>query len=275
MRSRIAWSTYALEGSLLLVGLALCAPVLLAFAASFQFNEQMVTGGFRWWPSPFTLSHYVALPKVAPFGRFFINSIIVCTVSTVVVAYGSLVAGFVFAKYRFRGQKLLLLLIVATIIIPMETYILPLYLTVVKTKLVNTLIGVIYPTVVMSSGIFFLRQTISTIPDDLLDAARIDGCSEWRVLRHVIAPLSAAATAAICILNWVFTWSLFLWPLIVASDDRLFTMEVGVMYFMRENLVNYGGAMAAASLSMLPVIAIFLIFRRQIVDGIAHTGVKG
>jgi len=126
----------------------------------------------------------------------------------------------------------------------------------------------------MSSGIFFLRQNILTIPDELLDAARIDGASEFGVYRRIILPLTVSPLAAISIVNWVYTWSMFIWPLVVANSEDMFTMELGLMYFQRQFITLYGGIMAACVVTLLPVLVVFLVFRTRIIDGIAYTGMK-
>jgi multiple sugar transport system permease protein len=133
----------------------------------------------------------------------------------------------------------------------------------------------IFPLIIMSSGIFFLRQHIQgSIPDDYIDSARIDGCNEFRIFRTIILPLSISPLAAISIVNWIYTWSLFIWYLIVANSEDMFTMEVGLMYFQRAFSVDYGGIMAACVVTVLPVLVVFLIFRTQIIEGVSFTGVK-
>ena len=250
------------------------APFLWVFLTSFKRSAEIVTETPRLLPLVWTLENYLKLPKVAPFVRFFLNSILVSGVSTFLVAFGSAACGYVFAKYRFRGRDFLFFLIISTILIPLQTYIVPLYLLTWKLGWINTYQGLIFPLIIMSSGIFFLRQNIMSIPDELIDAARVDGASEWRVFLSVILPLSVSSIAAISIVNWVYTWSLFIWPLIVANSTDKFTMELGLMYFQREYAVDYGGIMAACIITLLPVLVVFLIFRTRIIEGVAFTGMK-
>ncbi len=254
--------------------LIMVAPFLWVFLTSFKRSAEIVTETPRLLPLVWTLQNYLNLPKVAPFVRFFLNSIIVSGVSTVLVAFGSAACGYVFAKYRFRGKDFLFFLVISTILIPLQTYIVPLYLLTWKMHWINTYPGLIFPLIIMSSGIFFLRQNILSIPDELIDAARVDGASEWRVFLSVILPLSISPIAAISIVNWVYTWSLFIWPLIVASSTEMFTMELGLMYFQREYAVDYGGIMAACVITLLPVLIVFLAFRTRIIEGVAFTGMK-
>jgi ABC-type glycerol-3-phosphate transport system permease component len=250
------------------------APFIWVFLTSFKGSGEIVTETPRLLPVVWTLENYIKLPSVAPFVRFFLNSILVSGVSTLCIAFGSAACGYVFAKYRFRGRDFLFFLVISTILIPLQTYIVPLYLLTWKLGWINTYQGIIFPLIIMSSGIFFLRQNIMSIPDALIDAARVDGASEWRVFVSVVLPLSVSSIAAISIVNWVYTWSLFIWPLIVASSTEMFTMELGLMYFQREYAVDYGGIMAACILTLLPVLVIFLVFRTRIIEGIAFTGMK-
>ena len=257
-----------------LASLLMVVPFIWVFLTSFKGSSEIVTETPQLLPTVWTLENYLKLPKVAPFVRFFLNSILVSGISTIFIALGSAACGYVFAKYRFRGRNFLFFLVISTILIPLQTYIVPLYLLTWMLGWINSYQGLIFPLIIMSSGIFFLRQNIMSIPDELIDAARVDGASEWKVFRSVIIPLSISPIAAISIVNWVYTWSLFIWPLIVANSTEMFTMELGLMYFQREYAVDYGGIMAACVITLLPVLAIFLAFRTRIIEGVAFTGMK-
>lgn len=274
---RAAESSWGRAGLHLFLGLSsflMVAPFVWVFLTSFKRSGEIVTETPRLLPTVWTLENYLKLPQVAPFVRFFLNSILVSGVSTLCIALGSAACGYVFAKYRFRGRNVLFALVISTILIPLQTYIVPLYLLTWKLGWINSYQGLIFPLIIMSSGIFFLRQNILSIPDELIDAARVDGASEWKVFRSIILPLSRSPLAAISIVNWVYTWSLFIWPLIVANSQDLFTMELGLMYFQREYAVDYGGIMAACVITLLPVLAVFLAFRTRIIEGVAFTGMK-
>jgi ABC-type glycerol-3-phosphate transport system permease component len=250
------------------------SPLIWAVLTSFKIPAEIVTKTPSILPQTWTLANYGKLGDTAPFFQFFINSMIVAVVSTLFIIIGCTTAGYVFAKYQFRGKNFLFFLVIATILIPLQAYIIPLYIGVKAISWTNSYPGLILPTVVMSSGIFFLRQSIKSIPDELIDAARVDGANEFVVLFRIIFPLALSAIAAIAIVNWVFTWSQFLWPLIVASKEGMYTMEVGLSYFQRAFITDYGGVMAAAVVTILPVLVVFLFFRRQIIEGVATTGIK-
>jgi multiple sugar transport system permease protein len=255
-------------------GFLMVVPFLWMILTSFKPSGEIVTNSPKILPQHPTLSNYTSLPDTAPFERFFFNSVVISGVSTIFVAIGSAAAGYALAKYPFRFLGVSFAIILSTILIPLETYIIPLYLMVNRFDWVNTYQGIIFPFIIMSTGIFFLRQNIVSIPDDLIDAARLDGASEFAIFRNIILPLSIAPIAAISIINWVYTWSMFIWPLIIASRTEMFTMEIGLMYFQRQFSVDYGGIMAACVITVLPVLTVFLIFRTRIIEGVAMSGLK-
>lgn len=255
-------------------GFLMVLPFLWMVLASFKPSDEIVTTSPTILPQNPTLGNYSSLPDTAPFVRFFFNSVLISGISTLFVAFGCAAAGYALAKYPFRWLTVCFVLILSTILIPLETYIIPLYLMVNRFGWVNSYQGMIFPFIIMSSGIFFLRQNIMSIPDDLIDAARLDGASEFAIFLNVILPLSIAPLAAISIINWVYTWSMFIWPLIIASETEMFTMEIGLMYFQRQFSVDYGGIMAACVITMLPVLIVFLMFRTRIIEGVATSGLK-
>lgn len=268
------WKQGGLHLFLGITSFIMICPFVWVLLTSFKRSSEIVTETPQLLPMIWTVENYLKLPRVAPFLRFFLNSILVSGVSTIFIAFGSAACGYVFAKYRFRGRDFLFFLVISTILIPLQTYIVPLYLLTWKLGWINSYQGLIFPLIIMSSGIFFLRQNIMGIPDELIDAARVDGASEWKVFLSIILPLSLAPIAAISIVNWVYTWSLFIWPLIVANSTEMFTMELGLMYFQREYAVDYGGIMAACVITLLPVLVVFLAFRTRIIEGVAFTGMK-
>ena len=170
-----------LHGFLIVTSLAMVFPLIWVFLTSFKTSSDIIREIPTLLPAVWTLENYASLTKTAPFVRFFLNSLLISGVSTIFVVFTCSSAGFVFAKYRFRGKNFFMLLIIATILIPLQTYMIPLYLLTRWLGWINTYQGQIFPLIIMSSGIFFLRQNILTIPDELLDAARIDGASEFSV----------------------------------------------------------------------------------------------
>lgn len=251
-------------------------PLVWMFATSFKPPSEVSVWPPQILPNMPTLDNYRGIFEDAPFGRFFVNSLSLSVLATISVCITSLVAGAVFAKYQFPGRNLLFMAILATAIVPFESYMIPLYLQLISIGWINTFQGILLPTLFMSFGIFLLRQHVSSaIPTELLEAGRVDGASEWWILARVIAPLSLPALSAIGIFAFIQAWAAFIWPLMVANEQTLFNMELGLTAFQFRFSTDYGKLMAGSVLSVLPMLAIFLILRRQIIESVALTGMKG
>lgn len=251
-------------------------PMLWMLATSFKLPGEIAVWPPHLLPRVPTLENYRGLFQAVPFVRFLINSVILSVAATISVVATSAVAGSVFAKYRFPGRGLLFTLVLATAIVPFEGYMIPLYIQLVQIHWINTYQAIILPTLVMSFGIFLMRQHVaSAIPDELMEAARVDGASEWWIFRRVLVPLSGSAISAIAIQAFIQGWTAFIWPLLVANQQILFNTEVGLTAFQHRYDADYGKLMAGATLSTLPMLVIFLILRRRIIDNMALTGLKG
>jgi multiple sugar transport system permease protein len=261
---------------LLLGGIFMVLPMLWMLATSFKPAPEIAIWPPVLLPQAPTLANYSGVFETAPFGRFFANSVGMSLVATLSVALTSLLAGAVFAKYRFPGRTALFGLIIATAIVPFESYMIPLYLQLNAIGWINTYQGIVLPTLFMSFGIFLMRQHVSSaIPTDYLEAARIDGASEWWILIRVIAPLSISAFSAIGIFAFIQAWAAFIWPLLIANDQLLFNMEVGLTAFQFKFSTDFGKLMAGSVISTLPMLIVFLILRRRIIESVALTGIKG
>ena len=261
---------------LMLGAVFMILPMVWMLATSFKPLMEIAVWPPLLLPVEPTLANYTGIFEVAPFARFFVNSTFLSLGATLSVAVTSLLAGAVFAKYRFPGRTFLFGLIIATAIVPFESYMIPLYIQLIAIGWINTYQGIILPTLFMSFGIFLMRQHVaSAIPNDYLEAARIDGASEWWILLRVIAPLSTPALSAIGIFAFIQGWAAFIWPLLVANDQLLFNMEVGLTAFQFKFSSDYGKLMAGSVISVVPMLAIFLILRRRIIDSVALTGLKG
>ena len=233
------------------------------------------------WPPEFlprhvTLENFRTVFATAPFVRFFFNSVAMATLCTFSVLLTSALAGYVFAKFRFPGRTALFILVLATAMVPFETYMIPLYISMVKLELVNTFIGLLAPYLIMSYGIFFMRQNVlASIPDEIIDACRIDGASEWSIFFKVIFPMLKGSVGALSIFAFMQTWAAFIWPLIITSSRELWTMELGLGMFQYRFTVDLGPINAGSMLSIFPVLLVFLLMRRHIIKGITLTGLKG
>ncbi len=208
------------------------------------------------------------------FLRYFYNSVFVTVVATVITLIVNSMAAFALAKYEFKGRTAVLGIILVTLMVPLSVIIIPLFSVINGLNLFNSLWGVILPTVATPTGVFLLRQYMLTIPDELLEAARMDHASEWRIYWRIVLPLAMPALAVLAIFSVMWRWNDFLWPLIVLSDRELYTIQVGLNSFQGQLNVQWHYVLAMTVVSLLPVVAIFAFLQRFITSGIASTGIK-
>jgi alpha-1,4-digalacturonate transport system permease protein len=202
------------------------------------------------------------------------NSVFVTVVATILTLLVNSMAAFALSKYQFKGRTAVMMVILATLMVPLSVIIVPLYSVIGSLGLFDTLWGVILPTVATPTGVFLLRQYMLTIPDELLDAARMDKASEWQIYWRIVVPLSLPAIAVLGIFSVVWRWNDFLWPLIVLSRKELYTLQVGLSSYSGELNVQWHYVLAMTVVSMLPVVLIFVFLQRYITTGIANTGLK-
>ena len=251
-------------------------PFVWMLATSLKPANETLLWPPRLLPIHWTLANYPTALQAAPIGRYFVNSIIVSSGATVTVVATSLLAGFIFGKHVFPGRNVLFLVILASAMFPFETYMIPLFLTMKSFGLINTYVGIASPYLIMSFGIFLMRQHIAhAIPDELLDAARVDGASELRIFLRVVVPLSASAIGALGILAFIQAWSAFIWPLLMATSRGMYLMELGLSTFQSRYTADYNLLTAAAMLNTIPMLIAFIVLRRQIIESVALTGLKG
>ncbi len=218
---------------------------------------------------------YLLLREGSKFPQWFMNSAIVAISTTASVLFFDSLLGYTLSKFKFPGKNVIFFLIVSTLMIPTEMLVIPWYAMSRAMKWVNTYWGIMFPGMISAFGVFLMRQFMSTIPDDLLDAARVDGRGEFMIFVTVVLPLVTPALATLAIFNFIGNWNAFLWPLIAASKPRMFTLPVGLANFSGEAGSDWHLIMTGASIAMAPLVVVFLIFQKQIVKGIAMTGLKG
>lgn len=219
-------------------------------------------------------SNYTELFSQFNFSRYLWNSVFITVVATAITVLFNSMAAFALSKYAFRGRTVVFLLIISTLMIPPTINLVPIFLVVSKLGMVNTLWSVIWPAVATPTGVFLLRQYMLTIPDDLLDAARMDHASEWRVYWRIVMPLSAPAIAVLTIFSVMWRWNDFLWPLIVLTRSEQFTLQLALNSFQGEFHTNWSHLLAMTVLTLLPITFVFAFLQRYITTGIAQSGVK-
>lgn len=228
-------------------------------------------------PEQFSLEHYQTLLSASLLPRWYLNTIVVAVVATTSTAFFSALAGYVFAKYEFPGRELMFIIILSTIMIPTEMLIVPWYVAIARIlHWVDTLQGVMMPGMITVFGVFVMRQFIGNIPDELLDAGRIDGVSEFGLFWRICLPIARPALAVVVIFTFLGHWNDFLWPLIVVNSDHMQTLQVGLSRLSSlETGADWGGTMSGAALASIPMLIVFLFFQKQIVRGITLSGLKG
>ncbi|SRR5690625_102621 len=226
-------------------------------------------------PKEPTLDNYRTIFTDYLFGRWFWNSILVAVITTVSVLFFDSLVGYTLAKYEFPGKNIIFIMILSTLMVPTEMLIIPWYATASQYGWTNTYWGLLFPGLMTAFGVFFTRQTFNTVPDELLDAGRIDGLSEFGLFWRVALPLIRSTLAALAILTFLGNWNAFLWPLIVTQSQRMYTLPVGLALFSGEAGSQWNLITAGASLAVFPVLIVFIIFQRQIIEGVASSGVKG
>jgi ABC-type glycerol-3-phosphate transport system permease component len=221
------------------------------------------------------LKNYWEVFQREPFGRYLLNSALVASISAVSSLVVSSLAGYGFAKFRFPGRELFFLGIISILMVPFQSVVVPLYMWMNRLGLLDTYVGIVAPDLVSVFGVFLMRQAIEVIPDDYIDAARIDGCGEMRIFLRVILPSVKPALATLLIIKFMWSWNGFFWPLIVINSPSMKVVTMGLMsftniYFIENNLVT-----AAAMLSILPILVIFLVLQKWVVQAVVMSGLKG
>jgi multiple sugar transport system permease protein len=224
-------------------------------------------------PQSPTLDAYVRLFTEMDFARYLANTLIVVAISFVGMLLVAM-AGYGFAKFHFRGRNVMFLLVLATMMIPIQVTMIPTYLILNSVRLTNTLLGIALPTLVSGFTLFLARQFMTTIPDEILEAARLDGAGEWRILRSIVLPMSRAILAVIGVLTFISAWNSFLWPLVIATDSDNYTLSVGLSLLNRQLKVDPPLQMAGASLMVIPILVVFVVLQRHIVRGFTMSGLK-
>jgi multiple sugar transport system permease protein len=228
-----------------------------------------------WWPEQFTLDNYRELFSRLDFPLYFFNSVLVALLVTVGNVVFCSMLGYALAKMEFRGKRVLFALVIGMLMVPGMVIFVPQFVLVSNLGLVNTYAGLILPFLAGPFGVFLMRQFMMAIPDELLDAARVDGAGEVRIFRSVVLPLLGPGLATLAILTFLASWNNFLWPLVVAQSEDKYTLPVALaLVSVDQNQTNYGLLLAGAVLVVLPIVLVFIALQRYFVQGIAMTGLK-
>lgn len=293
-RRKIATTDLVMQIFLITVGLIVAMPIIIAIFTSFKSLQDISANPNTLFPREWTWDNYITAWNATPFGRYLLNSFIQSGIIVLFQVLFSIFAAFAFSFLNFRGRDLMFYLILGSLMVPFQLTFIPNFIMVSELPEncralfgegaafcsqtgANTYFGLTVPFLASAFGVFLLRQFFMSLPKDLHDSAQIDGASNFRFLWQIVVPLSKGSISALSIFTFLSAWSQYLWPLIITNDTEMRTVQIGIRFFLanQERGTNWGALMAGAVIVMLPTLLLFLIANRQLVKGIAMTGLKG
>ena len=260
-------------GICVIVAVVMLFPLYAMVRMAFSTSSDLF-GGHILTPTTWTLTNFQNLFEKYPMGTWVLNSLAVSLVTVALSVTINLLAGYAFAKLPFRGRNALFLLVLSTLMIPTQAIIIPQFRIVSELGIYGSFWGVIIPSASTALGIFLARQFFVSMPDELLEAAKLDGAGQLRTFWSVVLPLARPLIAVMVLLAFMNSWNEFLWPLIVLKDPQLYTLPVSLRFLQGEFSTDYGGLMAAGLISCIPLVILFLVLQRWFVQGIARTGIR-
>ena len=263
----VAWTC------LFLGGIVMVLPFVYMLATSLKDNSEVYELSLL--PRHPTLANYAELFAKTAFPRWFASSLLTATATTLSVLFFDSLVGYTLAKFRFRGRGVVFVAILSTLMIPTEMLVIPWYIMAKTMGWLDTYWGIIFPGLMTGFGTFLMRQFFTTVPDDLIAAARLDGLNEFQIWWHVALPLVTPALSALAIFVFLGNWTAFLWPLIVTSSKSLYTVPVGLAAFSGEFQTEWEMVMTGASVATLPVLLVFILLQKYIINGVMLAGLKG
>lgn len=268
-----------LNSTLLLVVLCASSLIMLfpfywAITNSVKIEQFIYASPPQWFPNPITFKNYFAVFKQVPFLKFFLNSIIVASCITISNVFFDTLAAYAFAKLKFPGRDAILFILLTSLMVPLQVNLIPVYRIINSLKWLDTYLALIVPFMTSITGIFLLRQFMQSIPDEILESARLDGCSEFGIFYKIVFPLSRAGIATLVIITFMDAWNSFLWPRLVTNSTDMYTLQVGLTQLQQRYTSNVGTVMAGTVLTMLPLILVFLLMQNQFIEGMTAGAVK-
>lgn len=254
-------------------GLMMISPLLFMLATSFKTADQVYD--LRLIPAAPTISNYVAVLADGRFMRWFFNSMLVATVVTLSNCFFDSLVGYTLAKFQFRGRYFIFLAILSTLMIPTEMLVIPWYLMSSQLGWLDSYWGIMFPGMMTAFGTFLMKQFFETVPNDFIEAARVDGLNEFQIWWKVALPLVTPALSALAIFTFLGNWTAFFWPLIVTTSKELYTLPVGLSSFAVEQQIQWEMIMTGAAIATIPTLVVFIVLQRYIVRGVMLAGLKG
>ncbi|WKL21784.1 carbohydrate ABC transporter permease [Agrobacterium tumefaciens] len=254
-------------------GLIMVSPLLFMFSTSFKTADQVYD--LRLIPAAPTLANYITVMADGRFLRWFFNSIFVAVIVTVSNCFFDSLVGYTLAKFEFRGRYFIFLAILSTLMIPTEMLVIPWYLMSSQLGWLDSYWGIMFPGMMTAFGTFLMKQFFETVPNDFIEAARVDGLNEFQIWWKVALPLVTPALSALAIFTFLGNWTAFFWPLIVTTSKELYTLPVGLSSFAVEQQIQWEMIMTGAAIATIPTLIVFIVLQRYIVRGVMLAGLKG
>lgn len=274
-RKKQAGTKAVTYGAMGLLAAIFLIPVLWVICSSFKAPGEL----FSWPPSLFgrqpSLNNYILAMEKGDFGRYFANTVFVSVMATMFTICLNVMAGYVFAKYKFAGDSFLFAMVLATLMVPLEVIMIPVFKVIVSTHLYNRLWGLIVPAMSSPTAVFLARQYYIGIPDDYMEAARIDGASEFGIFTRIMLPLAKPVVSVLFIFSFMWRWNDYLWPKLVINSKAKYTIQLALANYSGEYSVDWNSLLAMSVISMIPVLLVFIILQDQIMGGLTAGGVKG
>lgn len=275
MQSRSSILKFLIYTLLVFLSAVFLMPIVWVIFSSFKPAGELFT-----WPPTLlgrnpSLDNYTQAFAAGDFGRWFLNTVVVSVLATVLTVIVNIMVGYVFAKYEFKGKKLLFGMVMVTLMIPLEVIMIPIFKVIVSTHMYNNLWGLIIPAVASPTAVFLVKQYYEPIPDALMEAARIDGASEMQILMRIMLPLAKPIISVLCIFSFMWRWNDYLWPKLVINSKTKYTLQLALANFSGEYSVDWSSLLAMSVISMIPVLVVFLTLQKYIIGGMTAGGVKG
>jgi sn-glycerol 3-phosphate transport system permease protein len=277
MKTKKRMDTIFTEIALIIISLIIFAPLLLAITISFQTPERVFSYPPKLLPDQFYFQNFIDAFKAIPYARLLLNSAVIAIAITLGKVITGILAGYAFANFKFFGKRFAFAFLFATLFLPAETImIVPLFLIMKDFGWINTYWALTIPFMASATNAFLFRQHFQTVPSELEDAAKIDGAGPMKYFLKILLPLSKSMIAGVVIINFVYSWNMYLWPLIVSMEDKMKTVQVGVkMLISGEGTNNWGVIMAGTLIAVLPTVIVFLSLQNLFVKSLVRSGVKG
>lgn len=266
------------------LGIALAAAAAFAFPIFFMVTSAFKAEGeiqaipMHWWPQDFQgIAHFIAAGTIAPLWRYFMNSMIFALTHVAATVFFGAMAGYGFAKFAFPGRSLLFFAVISTIMVPFQILVVPLFIEINFFGWQNSYAGLLVPGLINAFGVFMMRQYAAELPDELIEAARVDGASEPYIFLRIVLPLLAPALTSLGIIVFVWSWGAFLWPLVAVQDRDLYVLSIGLSGYVQpyNQEPMWGPAMAASTIATIPIACLFIFLQRYFIKGLTAAAVKG